>query len=82
MRMMEAVGARLDQSVRMAANLGIDLPADDLASESMIRRAIWRCIFCRHGAECAEWVDAGHADVPDFCRNREFYLGRITASAA
>lgn len=81
MRVIEAVGARLDQSVRMATNLGIDLPAENLASENMIRRAIWRCIFCRHGTECADWLSTGEAGVPDFCRNRKFYLGRTREAA-
>jgi hypothetical protein len=76
MRVIDAVGARLHQSVRMADKLGIDLPAENLASESTIRRAIWRCIFCRHGTECADWLSAGAPGVPDFCGNREFYLGR------
>lgn len=79
MRVIETVAARLDQSVRMAANLGIDLPSSDLSSESQIRNAIWRCIFCRHGSECAEWIRAGTPGVPAFCRNRDFYLGREAA---
>lgn len=54
--MIEAVAARLDQSVKIAANFGIELPSSDLASENQIRNAIWRCIFCRHGRECSEWV--------------------------
>jgi hypothetical protein len=75
MRVIEAVAARLDQSVRMAGNLGIELPSSDLSSENQIRHAIWRCIFCRHGSECAEWMNAGSPGVPGFCRNREFSLG-------
>ncbi len=53
MRVIEAVAARLDQSVKMAANLGIELPSADLASENQIRNAIWRSIFCSHGHEWA-----------------------------
>lgn len=75
MQMIETVAARLDQSVKMAANLGIDLPSADLLSESQIRNAIWRCIFCSHGSKCSDWVRAGTPGVPEFCRNREFYLG-------
>ena len=81
MRVIEAVAARLDQSVRMAGNLKIELPSSSLSSENQIRNAIWRCIFCRHGSECAEWVDAGSPDVPEYCRNRVFYLG-LTRDAA
>ncbi len=81
MRVIEAVAARLDQSVKMAGNLGIDLPTSSLSSENQIRNAIWRCIFCRHGSECAEWVNAGKPDVPGFCRNRDFYLGRTHNAA-
>ncbi len=81
MRVIEAVAARLDQSVKMVANLGIELPSSDLASENQIRNAIWRCIFCRHGQECGEWVRAGTLGVPEFCRNREFYLGRVRDAA-
>lgn len=76
MRVIEAVAARLDQSVRMAGNLKIELPSSSLSSENQIRNAIWRCIFCRHGSECAEWVNAATPGVPRFCGNREFYLGR------
>ena len=53
MRVIEAVAARLDQSVRMATHLGIELPTSSLSSENQIRNAIWRCIFCGHGPECA-----------------------------
>jgi hypothetical protein len=81
MRVIEAVAARLDQSVKMAGNLGIDLPSSGLSSENQIRNAIWRCIFCRHGSECAEWVYAGTRGVPGFCRNSEFYLGRALDAA-
>lgn len=81
MRVIEAVAARLHQSVRMVANLGIELPTSSLSSENQIRNAIWRCIFCRHGSECAEWVNAGRPGVPGFCRNREFYLGRALDAA-
>jgi hypothetical protein len=77
MRMIEAAATRLDQSVKMAANLGITLPTSGLSSEHQIRNAIWRCILCRHGSECAEWVKSGTPSVPGFCRNREFYLGRV-----
>ena len=76
MRLIEAVAARLDQSVRMAGNLGIELPTSGLSSENHIRNAIWCCVLCRYGSECAEWVNSGTPDVPGFCRNREFYLGR------
>lgn len=81
MRMFEAVAARLDQSVKMANNLEIDLPSADIWSESQIRNAIWRCIFCRHGSECSEWIGAERPGVPEFCRNREFYLGRVHHAA-
>lgn len=70
MRVIEAVAARLDQSVKMVANLGIELPSSDLSSETRSAK-IWRCIFCRHGSECAEWVSARTPGVTD----REFYLG-------
>jgi hypothetical protein len=76
MRMIEAAATRLDQSVKMGGNLRIELPTSGLSSEHQIRNAIWRCILCRHGSECAEWVNSGTPGVPDFCRNREFYLGR------
>ncbi len=76
MRVIEAVAARLDQSIKMAANLGVELTSTDPSSESQLRNAVWHCIFCRHGSECAEWVDAGVAGVPSFCRNREFYFAR------
>ncbi|WP_376767724.1 DUF6455 family protein [Mesorhizobium zhangyense] len=52
-----------------------------MSSENQIRNAIWRCIFCRHGSECGEWVNAGTRGVPGFCRNREFYLGRTRDAA-
>lgn len=81
MRMLEAVAARLDQSVKMASNLEIDLPSEDMWSENQIRNAIWRCIFCRRGSECAEWIRAERHGVPEFCRNREFYLGRVRVAA-
>ena len=37
MRVIEAVAARLDQSVRMAGNLGIELPTSGLSSLSSCR---------------------------------------------
>jgi hypothetical protein len=77
MRMIDAVGARLNQSVKMMANLGIDLPSADPSAENRIRGAIWRCILCRHGSECSEWIQVARPGVPSFCSNREFYLGRI-----
>jgi hypothetical protein len=75
MRVIEAVAARLDQSVKVAANLGIDLLTSGLSSENQIRNAIWRCILCTHGSACAEWIKARKPGVPGFCANREFYLG-------
>jgi hypothetical protein len=81
MRMIEAAAARLDQSVEMASNLGITLPSAGLLSENQIRNTIWRCILCKHGSECAEWVNAGTPGVPGFCTNREFYLGRALDAA-
>jgi hypothetical protein len=50
MRVIDAVAVRLDQSVKMAGNLGIDLPTSSLSSENQIRNAIWRCNFCSHGS--------------------------------
>ncbi|WP_432417024.1 DUF6455 family protein [Mesorhizobium australicum] len=57
------------------------MPTSSLSSENQIRNAIWRCIFCGHGSACAEWVNAGTTGVPEYCRNREFYLG-LTRDAA
>ena len=39
MRMIEAVAARLYQPVKMAANLGIELPSSNLVSENQIHNA-------------------------------------------
>jgi hypothetical protein len=73
--MIDSVAARLDQSVRMVNNLGIDLPASGLAAEHQIRNAIWRCILCSHGAECREWIRSARPGVPEFCRNHDLYVG-------
>ncbi len=40
MRMIEADAARLDQSIKMAGNLGITLPSSGLSSENQVRNAI------------------------------------------
>lgn len=68
MRMIEAVAARLYQPVKMAANLGIELPSSNLVSENQIHNAIWRCICCRHGQECGEWFVLGRLASPNSAR--------------
>ncbi|WP_321339951.1 DUF6455 family protein [Breoghania sp.] len=41
------------------------------AGEVFLRGSIVRCLFCKHGEECREWLEEGntHCDAPAFCRN-------------
>lgn len=73
MRLLDRLGARLDQSVKIMDRAGMQLGAAELSSEHEIRSAIWRCLACRHGEECRQWIEDDRAGVPGFCPNKAVY---------
>jgi hypothetical protein len=73
MRVFKAIASRLDQSGDMMRTTGVDLSGANLAIETRLRNAQWRCLFCRSGKECRIWIEGGSGTVPNFCANRDFY---------
>ncbi|MCV0396752.1 MAG: DUF6455 family protein [Rhizobiaceae bacterium] len=80
MRIFDGIGRRLDQSARLMDKLDIVLPSTTVNAESQIRNVMWRCVLCRHGDECREWLDVPDAGIPAFCANAAFFRGRQQAS--
>jgi hypothetical protein len=74
MRLLDRLGARLDQSVKIMDKAGMQLGGAELSLEHEIRNTILRCLTCRHGEECREWIAADSAGVPDFCPNKAVYM--------
>ena len=74
MGIFEGIAARLDQSSKLMDNLGVTLGVAELSAEHDIRNVIWRCILCRDGEECRDWLRSGARGAPEFCANREVYL--------
>lgn len=68
--MLERAASRLHQSNEIMSRAGVALLEGGYPAENDIRNATWRCILCRHGEACREWLAAGRRDVPDFCPNR------------
>lgn len=73
MNILERVQSRLGQSSEIMSRAGIGMFEGGYAAENDMRNAIWRCLLCRHGDDCRDWLAAGRADVPDFCPNRAIY---------
>ncbi|MFH1796826.1 MAG: DUF6455 family protein [Pseudomonadota bacterium] len=73
MRLLDRLGARLDQSAEIMDKAGMQLGGAELSSEHEIRNTIWRCLMCRHGEECRQWIAADSAGVPNFCPNKAVY---------
>lgn len=67
MGFLDRMANRLAQFKEVPARIGPRLPAESLFIENEYRRGVWRCIVCRHGDDCREWLAAGRTDVPDFC---------------
>lgn len=76
MRILDMVGARLDQLNEMAGQAGASFVSHDACRlEQDMRRAVFRCLFCRRAAECRTWLDAdgAHGTAPEFCPNRDLF---------
>ena len=73
MRLLDRLGARLDQSVTIMDKAGMQLGGAELSLEHEIRNTIWRCLTCRHGEECRQWIAADTAGIPGFCPNKAIY---------
>lgn len=66
-RMGDTVGAPLDLAV-----------AEGRLTGSGVRAAAYRCAMCRHGEDCAYWLEdhaEGAAHPPAYCRNRALMEG-------
>jgi hypothetical protein len=73
MRLLDRLGARLDQSAKIMEKAGMELGGAELSLEHEIRSTIWRCLGCRHGEECRQWIEDDCAGIPDFCPNKAIY---------
>ena len=73
MSILGRVLARLEQSGEVMARGRVNRLEGGFAVENDMRNAIWRCVFCRHGDDCQDWLAAGRTDIPDFCPNRGIY---------
>ena len=74
MNIFDRIDRKLRQSSEVMSRAGAGLLDKGFVSENDVRNAIWRCLLCRHGDDCRDWLAAGRTDVPDFCPNRETYL--------
>lgn len=79
MNILGRVQSRLGQSSEIMTRAGVSMLEGGYAAENEMRKAIWRCLLCRHGDDCRDWLAAGRTDVPGFCRNRGIYekYGRV-----
>ncbi|MFC3722970.1 DUF6455 family protein [Neoaquamicrobium sediminum] len=73
MNILERMQTKLGQSSEVMARAGVRLFEGGYAAENDTRNAIWRCLLCRHGDDCRDWLAAGRTDLPDFCPNRGTY---------
>lgn len=76
MMILDIVGHKLDQLSEMASRAQIDFAkAPPHSLENEMRRAVWRCMFCRHAQQCRDWLDEAEADsdFPDFCPNADIF---------
>lgn len=73
MNILERVQSRLGQSSEIISRAGVRLFEDGYTAENDMRNAIWRCLLCRHGDDCSDWLAAGRTDIPEFCPNRGIY---------
>lgn len=73
MNILERVQSRLEQSTEIMSRAGVSMLEGGYAAQNDMRSAIWRCLLCRHGDNCRDWLAAGRTDVPDFCPNRTIY---------
>lgn len=60
---------------RMSEHAGVDFrDTGGFTLEQDIRRAITRCMFCRHAQACGQWLNADEAGLyPGFCPNAAFF---------
>ena len=79
MNIMGRVQARLDQSGEIMARGRVNMAEGGFAAENDMRNAIWRCVLCRHGDDCRDWLAARRTDIPDFCPNRGIYAKYASA---
>ena len=73
MNMLERMQTKLEQSREVMSRANIGLFEGGHAAQNDIRNAIWRCLLCRHGDDCRDWLTAGRTDIPAFCPNLGIY---------
>jgi hypothetical protein len=74
MNIIGRVQTRLDQAGEVMARGRVNMAEGGIAAENDMRNAFWRCVLCRHGDDCRDWLAAGRTDIPDFCPNRGIYV--------
>lgn len=79
MNVLRGLQARLEQSGEVMARGRVNMAEGGFAAENDMRNAIWRCVLCRHGDDCRDWLAAGRTDIPDFCPNRGIYAKYASA---
>ncbi len=79
MNVLRRVQARLDQSGELMARGRVNMAEGGFAAENDMRNAVWRCVLCRHGDDCRDWLAAGRTAIPDFCPNRGIYAKYTSA---
>lgn len=74
MNIIGRVQTRLDQAGEVMARSRVNMAEGGIAAENDMRNAFWRCVLCRHGDDCRDWLAEGRTDIPDFCPNRGIYV--------
>lgn len=74
MNIIGRVQTRLDQAGEVMARGRVNMAEGGIAAENDMRNAFWRCVLCRHGDDCRDWLASGRTDIPDFCPNRGIYV--------
>ena len=80
----DTIDERLELFRHMAAHLGLHAlePAEIPPGE--LRAAAGRCLGCRDGGACRDWLarEAETAPPPDFCRNADAFRAWVEAQVA
>ncbi|MBX9462691.1 MAG: hypothetical protein KL840_06925 [Aquamicrobium sp.] len=74
MNIIGRVQTRLDQAGEVMERGRVNMAEGGIAAENDMRNAFWRCVLCRRGDDCRDWLAAGRTDIPDFCPNRGIYV--------
>ena len=82
MAIFDRIDAKLNKYNEVTRRARVSLSDHGWSGENDLRNTIWRCLLCRRGDDCRDWLAAGRTDIPDFCPNRGIFSQRSRKSVA